>query len=430
MPSQQLRIEPLKLLGNNLMWRDIRTCKKPGGGYWLSISLRLTLGSMMTLTLDISRLRRIYQGMSSLSMLARGAFGALMALVPTLSAEESPVADSLAPVPDHVVSKSLLPIAMYDSDIGFGFGGKAVLKNLKSGKSYDLVIFGSTRGEQWYAFTYSSLDPTLRRDSVYALALDLSIEYDKLLKSNFFGIGNNTEDNEDQFPREIFRFKGKASHAFSRDLAGLLSIRLAQMSAYGYEPAWPSRIAYMPGVGESQLLALESGAEYDTRDDVIDPGRGVRIALTAERAAKFADFDWDFWKGRLENSAYLTVLGKGNVLAARLWLQEVSSGAPFQELSNIGDGWTARGYKAGRFLDRAMALASLEYRFPIYKRLCGVAFVDAGRVWRALDDFGFDDWHRNWGGGLRYRLANFVGRLDIGRSPEGMRIFFNFGHVF
>jgi hypothetical protein len=330
----------------------------------------------------------------------------------------------------RVLSKSVLPIAMYDSDIGFGFGAKAVIKNLRTRDSYDWIVFGSTLGEQWYAFAFSHPDNTLRHGTIFPIALDIKIEYDKLLKSNFFGLGNSTGDNDFRFPRESFLLKGAISRAIGRTLTGALTARIAHFSAYGFGDDWPWDISAVLGTGESWLFGLGTSIEYDSRDKIINPGRGNRAELKIERAVKFEAFDWDFWKSRIELSAYRTIFRNGNVLAARLWAQKVSAGAPFQELSKIGDGWTARGYKAGRFLDRAMALASLEYRFPIYRKLGGVAFADAGRVWPALRDFSIHDWHADGGFGLRFYMANFVGRLDIGRSHEGTRIFFNFGHVF
>jgi hypothetical protein len=41
-----------------------------------------------------------------------------------------------------------------------------------------------------------------------------------------------------------------------------------------------------------------------------------------------------------------------------------------------------------------------------------------------------NDWHSDWGWGLRYFLQTFIVRFDMGSSKEGTRIFFNFGHVF
>ena len=327
------------------------------------------------------------------------------------------------------ISTSILPIAMYDSDIGFGFGVKAVLKQIRTRKSYDWILFGSTLGEQWYRFAYSRPDIALRHNTSYNAAIDISVEYNKYLKSNYFGIGNETPDNDLRFPRESVEGRAALERSIAGRLAGAISLRLIHYSVYGYGIDWPTGIAFVRGTGESQILALGIRLKFDSRDDVISPTRGLKTELVAERAMKFAGFDWGFRKIRLELACYRSLSRKAGVLASRLWIQEVSSGTPFQELSKIGDGWTARGYKAWRFLDRAMTLASVEYRFPIYSRLGGVIFIDSGRVWPALSKFGLGDWHDNWGLGLRYRLANFVARLDIGRSVEGARIFFNFGQV-
>ena len=66
----------------------------------------------------------------------------------------------------------------------------------------------------------------------------------------------------------------------------------------------------------------------------------------------------------------------------------------------------------------------------IYKKIGGVFFIDTGRVFPDIKKINFNNWKANWGIGLRYYLANFVVRFDIGISNEGSRIFFNFGHVF
>lgn len=111
-------------------------------------------------------------------------------------------------------------------------------------------------------------------------------------------------------------------------------------------------------------------------------------------------------------------------------MQTVSGNAPYMELSKVGDSWTARGFKADRFLERAMTVLSAEYRFPLFHRLGGVAFMDVGRVWPSLKKTSLRAWHSDAGAGLRYYLATFVVRLDVGASPEGTRVFLQFGHVF
>jgi len=327
-------------------------------------------------------------------------------------------------------SLSAFPILMYDMDIGLGFGGKAILKNaLKMNESFDMMLFGSTRGEQRYTFIFSMPDFEIRQGTAYALAFDVKLDWNKLLNSNYFGTGNHSDNNEDQFPREMTKVKLTLGHAFTTRLIGELWARYAHYSVYGFKPGWIIDDD-TPGAGQSGVSALSLRFRFDSRDSSFNPKKGIRAELQAEKALKMLGTDYDFWKTRLEFSVYHRSFFRSHIFAYRLWTQHLDGNAPYWELSMVGDGRTARGFKSERFIDNAMMLASIEYRFPIFWHFGGVLFTDAGRVWSSLSKFSFNDWHANWGWGLRYHLKNFVVRFDMGMSVEGMRIFFNFGHVF
>ncbi len=327
-------------------------------------------------------------------------------------------------------SASVFPILMYNSDIGTGFGGKGAVRNaLGRSESIDVMLFGSSKGEQNYTFFFSMPDFELRQGKPYALALDLNLSFEKLLKSNFFGIGNGTRDNEFQFPKEQNKAECVLSRAFRSIWIGEAGYRFTTYSAYGYDPSWGMLNSSVPGAGESVGSSVFAGLRFDTRDSQINPHLGVRLYGTAEFSLPSLGSDWNYRKYRMEAGGYAPLLGN-HVAAARLWIQHVSGDAPYFELSKVGDSWTGRGYKSGRFLDRAMALASLEYRFPLYRKLGGVAFIDAGRVAPGMKEIRLSGWHTDWGLGLRYYLADFVVRLDVGNSAEGTRLFFMFGQVF
>ena len=332
----------------------------------------------------------------------------------------------------HKKSISVLPIIMYDSDIGFGFGVKGVAKNYcRRNESFDVMLFGSTKGEQQYVLTFSIPDFEIRQGTIYPLALDLKIEFDKLLKSNFFGIGNEAKNNDDyQFPRELLKFQMAVSRAFTHSFVGELTFRYTHYSVYGYDLGWQTITDQTPGAGQTEVTIFSTSCRYDTRDSWIHPCQGFKLELKVEQALKVLTTDWDFNKVRLEFSIYRKLISRNHIFAFRWWMQHLQGNAPYQELSKIGDSWTARGYKADRFLDNTMALTSVEYRFHIYKKLGGVLFADAGRVWPEVEKFNIKNWHRNWGVGFRYYLENFVTRFDVGTSNEGTRLFFNFGHVF
>jgi len=327
-------------------------------------------------------------------------------------------------------SFSAFPILLYDSDIGFGYGGKGTIKNIyKKNESFDLILFNSSKGQQWYSFAFSIPDFEIRQGEKYPLALDLKIEYDKRIKSNFFGFGNDSQDNEFQFIREYAKLEFILSRAFTERIIGEIGYRLTPYSAYGFNPTWGTITAATSGAGESIVSLMTARIRWDTRDSQIHPKRGFRAFYSIEYSAPGLGSDWDYTKHRLEISRYNSIWGN-HVLASRFWLENVAGSAPYQEMSKIGGSWTARGYKADRFLDKSITLVSMEYRFPIFKKLGGVVFRDLGRVYDNLNNIEFSDWHSNWGWGLRFYLANFVVRMDIGKSTEGSRLFFHFGHVF
>ncbi len=328
-------------------------------------------------------------------------------------------------------SISILPIFMYDSDIGFGLGGKGIIKNqFRHNESYDLTLFSSTKGEQWYEFAFSIPDFEIRHNSGYPLAFDAKLEYDKILKSNFFGFGNNSENNNWQFPREFTKVEFTLGRAFEKHIVGEISLSYDHTSVYGYEDINPLVTADVAGAGRNLTSYLASRLRLDTRDSQINPHKGWNLCLNTDWASKFLGGDYNFQRYRLEISRYLRLFASAHVWAMRFWMQHVEGTAPYYEQSIIGGGWTARGFKADRFIDRASALASAEYRFPVYKKLGAVLFVDAGRVYSGIEEAGLNDWKTSWGLGLRYYVANFVTRLDIGRSSEGTRIYFNFCQVF
>jgi outer membrane protein assembly factor BamA len=326
---------------------------------------------------------------------------------------------------------NVFPVIMYDSDIGLGLGGRTLLKDYwKKKESFDLLIFASSKGEQLYMFQFSLPDAELRQRKSYALGYDFRIEWDKLLKSNYFGTDNDSPNNDFQFPREYLKIDQIFSHTFSPFIIGEAGLLLVHHTAYNYDETWNTIQSETPGVEENLTAVLSGSMRLDTRDSQIHPTSGERVYLKAGFSRPTWGSDWNYSLYRLESSLYRRLFNSPHIMAVRLWLQQINGTAPYQELSKIGDGWTARGYKADRFLDQSMILSSLEYRFPLYRALGGVVFLDAGRVAPQLKELNFSGLHSNLGWGVRYYLPHFVARFDMGFSTEGTRVFFNFGQVF
>ncbi len=328
-------------------------------------------------------------------------------------------------------SRSLFPILMYDSDVGVGMGGKAILKNyLGRQESFDLLLFYATKGEQSVTLVTSFPDREIRQGAEYPLAVDVELAFGKSLLSNFFGFGNKSEDNEWQFPRETASIEFSAGRGFTEQVVGEIGVSYLHNSVYDYEGENPLMHPDVPGAGESDVSLIAAGLRWDTRDSYINPHRGINIEAAADVSSEAIGSDFDFQRFFLKTNGYWQLWSPNNILAARFWAQHVRHTAPYFLMSTLGGGGTLRGFKVERFVDHAMTLVSVEYRFPVYGKLGGVLFMDSGRVYPTIRDVTLKDWHNNVGVGLRYYLTNFVVRADIGSSDEDSRVFFNFGHVF
>jgi len=338
--------------------------------------------------------------------------------------------DSLSVEQSRVRTGSVCPILMYDSDVGFGFGGKGIIKNLfYRDESFDLMVFGSSKGEQEYDLVFSFPDYQLRHGTLYPMSCDVHLEFKKVLKSNFFGFGNESDENDWQFPRETAIASVTIGRSFTKEIIGELSLSYLFASIYDFEEN-QVMTRDIPGAGESHASMTACDIRWDTRTDCIHPETGMIAALGMDLADADILGDYSFQRYRLELSGYIPALFPRHVLAGRLLLHHVDGHCPYFKQSILGGGSSMRGFKADRFVDTTMSLISLESRFMVYYPISTVFFMDSGRVFSGIDEITLKDWKIDTGFGLRYHLDDFIVRLDTGFSTEGTRIFFNFGHVF
>ncbi len=144
--------------------------------------------------------------------------------------------------------------------------------------------------------------------------------------------------------------------------------------------------------------------------------------------------------------AYIKKLSTKSSLAMRFnggigYAYGNSSSLPFEKLFYAGGasslrGWQARGIGPGYSqLDTTFSIpnqtgdikleANIEYRFPIFNKIEGAIFADAGNIWNIKrkntaesGNFSFGNFYRNialnWGTGVRYDLSFVILRLDLG----------------
>jgi len=183
--------------------------------------------------------------------------------------------------------------------------------------------------------------------------------------------------------------------------------------------------------GASGGTVLQAGPSltYDSRDSVFATKSGT-FAEIVYRSAIPGVSDFTFGQVSARGKEFIP-LGQ-TVLAMHVEAQFSHGAAPWYLLPAEG-GDLLRGVFYGRFRDNNLVQGQAEWRFPIFGRWGGAAFMGAGTIARTLADFNPKDLTPAGGAGLRFMLNKSEGiniRLDVAYSPDGLLQYLNAGEAF
>ncbi len=180
-----------------------------------------------------------------------------------------------------------------------------------------------------------------------------------------------------------------------------------------------------------RLGALGPFLEYDSRDDIINPTRGLRSRIFGEVGGPFFGGEIYFLHGGATISKYLKIL-EGTTLAGTLhteWIVPFSKTEliPIQERLFNGGENTVRSFQQSELGPKDISgeplggevrnLISLELRQRIIGQLSLAIFGEYGNVAFDSDD-AFDDFRPAVGFGARYGLPIGAVRVDVGFNPD------------
>jgi hypothetical protein len=270
-----------------------------------------------------------------------------------------------------------------------------------------------------------------RDERPISFLLDGDYEY-KPYRS-YFGIGNDTEEEDRAFYRmEETRLIGTARIGLHPNRRMRLLAGYSGMSpGPGFHRGPPLGEVYPPGTvpfgnTATQYVMAGVGGDVATLDDQVSPSKGVHARGEIRHYLGLRDVDPDYNQWLLEGRSYLSVFSSRRVLVFRAaWTgvqpTEEDREFPFYRLASSEKSVRFPGFSTQRFRDRQLMLGQVEYRWLVSHQLGAFLLYQAGAVAPEVADFRIDDTHTSIGGGFRMGRAEAEAvRLEIGHSVEGL----------
>ncbi len=265
--------------------------------------------------------------------------------------------------------------------------------------------------------------------------------------AHYYGVGfdkaeqTNRSDSTTLFHRSYFqlypRFVWEIRPNFY--LGTLFDVNFTKVS--DVNPVMEADPYFMKFKRKYHNIGLGGLIQYDTRDDVATPTRGMLLSTNFKFYGKYLGGSYNYEILELEYRQFKNVFRPRSTLA---WIAKTQIGMgniPFTELPTFGSPFDLRGYYMGKYRDKSMAYGIVEYRHMFgspaaYKSgnfwaKCGfVTWIGTGTLGKNPIDW--NKWKLNFGAGLRIQMQpgkNF--RLDVGNEPgQGMQIYMNMTEAF
>lgn len=165
-------------------------------------------------------------------------------------------------------------------------------------------------------------------------------------------------------------------------------------------------------------------AEYDRRDNVFTPNKGLFFSTDFRVNADWTGSDYDYQSFSIRLLQYIQTTDRW-VSGFRIDGKMVFGDAPFFLMPAIN----LRGVPRSRYQGAQSFLFETEQRYDFNLRWSGVLFAGTAKAIPSESDFSSADWVYNYGAGFRYLLARKFG-LRMGVDVAGSNSDFGYYIVF
>ncbi len=264
--------------------------------------------------------------------------------------------------------------------------------------------------------------------------------------ANFFGFGNETENNQDELDFDYNRVK---LSTYAASLGAVKNGRLGSYFEYkgsieGIEvDDTPDRfITQEANLQDPEAFdrkwfgGLDATYRYESYDVVVNPTRGMKLELNVGGRMNIDDTERTFGYVK-PHLGFYNALTRNRKLVLKTAAQgqfNIGERYEFYQAAQLGDENLLRGYRTERFTGQSSLAGSADvrYSFESFKtrvlplQIGIFAGADTGRVWIADNDTS-DIWHSNYGGGFWINSANAMsGTFNLFAGEDGARFTFAF----
>jgi len=176
---------------------------------------------------------------------------------------------------------------------------------------------------------------------------------------------------------------------------------------------------------ETRIGRLGMLLGYDSRDNILTPGRGQMLEAEAAMARPWLGSDSSFEQYAARWFGYLPI-GEDVVLGLRADAQYASDGTPFYARPYV----SLRGVPALRYQDQKTLVGETELRWDFHPRWSAIGFTGVGKAFGKKRDWDEADRVVNKGVGFRYLIARRLGLyagVDVAWGPEDSAFYIQVG---
>jgi len=251
---------------------------------------------------------------------------------------------------------------------------------------------------------------------------------------NFYGIGaqSRTADLETyqvHFPRIEFSYALTKNRVWYYG-AGLKfdNFNITEIQPNGYlSKEQPT------GYQGGRKVNLQFLVVRDRRDNIISTHKGSYLEINIEQSLPSFISSFSYRKGAIDFRYFIELKSK-LILATRCISSHASATTPFFDLVYISSPKRSRGFSDRRFMSRNITTLQAELRYPLWKKLTGVAFTAPNYIYSG-SAFSFTDpaIKMSYGLGLRFELDEKERtklRLDVARGDGVLNIYLTMNEAF